>query len=138
MSLKKSILFILSLIIFTVSVSICAFGQTLPDAERTGRALALRDLLQSIEGVAEEPPRVYKTAEGYLRFIGAPPSTYFAVAPGPPGSPGHPPITSRWWGSSTTARAASVTSLIPAEKQGRDVHSNRAVFPSQRVETVAG
>jgi len=59
-------------------------GQSSSDVAIQERAMALRNLLGSIEGISREPPQVFKTKEGYLRFIGAPPSTYFAVATGTP------------------------------------------------------
>jgi len=51
------------------------------DNARAARALAFRELLGSIEGTPREAPRIYKAEEGYLRFVGAPPSTHFPVDP---------------------------------------------------------
>ncbi|NIP51575.1 MAG: hypothetical protein GWN00_22070 [Aliifodinibius sp.] len=56
-----------------------AFGQGPANGTPEARALELEDLLNSVEGVAKEPARVFKTADGYTRFIMAPPSTHFAV-----------------------------------------------------------
>jgi len=56
-----------------------AFGQGPANGTPEGRALELKDLLGSIEGVAKEAPRIFKAPEGYLRFVGAPPSTDFTV-----------------------------------------------------------
>lgn len=61
-----------------------AFGQAPANGTPEGRALELKDLLGSVEGTPREAPQIFKTKEGYLRFIGAPPSTHFAVAPGTP------------------------------------------------------
>ena len=62
-----------------------AFGGAPVENTSATRALALKDMLNSIQGEADEPPRIYKTQEGYLRFIGASPSTHFAVdGTGPP------------------------------------------------------
>jgi hypothetical protein len=46
---------------------------------RTARTSALQDLITSVEGEPKEPIRIFKTKDGYLRFIGAAPSTHFAV-----------------------------------------------------------
>lgn len=51
------------------------------DNARAARALAFRELLGSIEGTPREAPRIYKAEDGYLRFVGAPPSTHFPVDP---------------------------------------------------------
>lgn len=56
-------------------------GQAASGGAEAARALALEELLASVEGVAKESPRTFKTTDGYLRFVGAPPSTHFAVAP---------------------------------------------------------
>jgi len=58
-----------------------AFGQNSSKDIRKARALQLQELSSSIEGVAREPKRTSKSKDGYLRFLGAPPSTHFAVAP---------------------------------------------------------
>lgn len=54
-----------------------AFGQDLPRGSPETRALELLALLGSVEGTAQQHPRVHKTAEGYLRFLMAPRSTHF-------------------------------------------------------------
>lgn len=87
MLLRKRTIIILSLIILIGSFSSMAFGQAPPKGTPEARALELMDLLGSIEGVAEERPRVLKTTEGYLRFVMAPPSTFFAVEPTKRGTP---------------------------------------------------
>jgi len=56
-----------------------SFGQEPVNDARAKRALALQELLSSIEGVSKEPTRTFKTKEGYLRFIGAAPATHFTV-----------------------------------------------------------
>lgn len=81
MSLQKCTLIISSLIVLIVSFSGRGFSQTAPDSAGAGRASALRELLGSIEGTPREAPRIFKTPEGYLRFVGAPPSTRFPVDP---------------------------------------------------------
>jgi len=75
------------LIILVISFYSVAFGQSPSKAPRKARALQLQELLSSIEGVAREPARTFKTKDGYLRFLGAPPSTHFAVAPAKRGTP---------------------------------------------------
>lgn len=35
-------------------------------------------------------------------------------------------------------KAASVTSLIPAAKEGEDIRNGRIIFPSRRIETSGG
>jgi len=81
MPLKKRILVISLLPILIIIFSGRAFGQTPPDSARAERASALRELLGSIEGVAKESPHIFKTKEGYLRFVGVPPLTHFPVDP---------------------------------------------------------
>lgn len=56
-------------------------GQGPADGTPEARASALQELLGSTEGRPREAPRVFKAPEGYLRFVGAPPSTYFPVDP---------------------------------------------------------
>ncbi len=80
MLLKKRII-TGSLIILIISFSSIGFGQEPPKGIPEVRAVELLDLLNSIEGVPAEPPRIFTTQEGYLRFIMAPPSTHFAVEP---------------------------------------------------------
>jgi len=75
MLLKKQTLFISFLLIFIVRFSGSAFSQTAPDSARAARASALRELSGSIEGVAKESPQIFKTKDGYLRFVGAPPES---------------------------------------------------------------
>lgn len=58
-----------------------AFGQAPANGTPEGRALELKDLLGSIEGIPREAPRTFKTPEGYLRFLGSPPSTNFPIDP---------------------------------------------------------
>lgn len=81
MPLKKRFFVISFLLILIISFSGRAFSQTAPDSARAARALALQELLGSIEGIAKEPPLIFKTADGYLRFVGAPLSTNFPVDP---------------------------------------------------------
>jgi len=70
-----------SFIIFIViSFSGKTFGQSSSDVTIQARTSSLKSLLASIEGIAREPPQIFKTKEGYLRFIGAPPLTHFAVS----------------------------------------------------------
>jgi hypothetical protein len=84
---KERIIIIASLTILTVTSSGMVFGQIPIKGMTETRALELESLLDSIEGIAKEPPRVFKTKEGYLRFIGAAPSTNFTVEPGKRGTP---------------------------------------------------
>lgn len=81
MALKGRILVISSLIILIISFPIGAFGQAQANDTPAARASALQELLDSVEGAAEEPPRIFKTKDGYLRFVGTPPSTHFSVEP---------------------------------------------------------
>jgi len=79
--LRRRILHISSLIILVISFYSVAFGQSPSKVPRKARALQLQELSSSIEGAAGEPMRTFKTKEGYLRFLGAPASTHFAVEP---------------------------------------------------------
>ena len=84
MLMKERVITITSLLIFTSLFCGEVSGQSSSDVALQARTSALRNLLGSIEGIAKEPPQVFKTREGYLRFIGAPPSTHFAAAAGTP------------------------------------------------------
>jgi len=81
MLLKRRTIIIRSLIILIsiISFSSTVFGQESAQGTPEGRALELRNLLASVEGVAEEPHRVFQTEEGYLRFIMAPHGTHFGM-----------------------------------------------------------
>ena len=82
-NVRRSIsLYVLPVLVFLATGVV--FAQGPPRGTPEARALDLMDLLDSIEGVDEEPPRVFKTKEGYLRFIMAPPS-----AASPSLRPGH-------------------------------------------------
>ena len=72
MLLKKRAFVIPSLLILIVSFANVGCGKITGKDTPEARALDLMDLLDSIEGVDEEPPRIFKTKEGYLRFIMAP------------------------------------------------------------------
>lgn len=78
---KKGTIIISSVIFLIVSFSSIVFGQEVIVGTLENRSTELRNLLDSIEGVMNEPPRIHLTKDGYLRFIMAPPSTYFAVEP---------------------------------------------------------
>lgn len=77
MRLKKYGFITASFVILVFSLPRPAFGQGLPRGSPEASAMQLLDLLRSIEGVAKEPPRVFDTRDGYLRFVMAPPSTHF-------------------------------------------------------------
>ena len=78
MVLTKWTTTISSLIILTVTSSSVAFEQVPLKGTAEGRALELRELLESIEGQPKEPPRAFRTNEGYLRFVMAPKPTSIA------------------------------------------------------------
>ena len=80
----KGRLLIITLVLLVSIRTDTGFSQRPINNTQATRALKFRELLGSIEGIGEEPARIFKTPEGYLRFIGAPPSTHFAVAPGTP------------------------------------------------------
>ena len=84
MLLKEGTLLIASVITLLMSLTSPDFAQS---AANAARALALEELLDSIEGVGEEPPRVFTTKDGYLRFVMAPPSNHFAVTAAARGTP---------------------------------------------------
>ena len=69
------------IILIIIAFPNAGFGQSSSGGACQARASALSDLLGSIDGIAKEPPRVFKTKDEYLRFIMAPPSTVFAVTP---------------------------------------------------------
>jgi len=78
LSRKKLILVAVLPVVWLLGAS-SAFGQGPANGTRAARALALKEMLGSIEGIAKEPPLIFKTADGYLRFVGAAPSTDFTV-----------------------------------------------------------
>jgi len=83
MRIKGFSLTAVSFIVFIViGFSSKTFGQSSSDVTVQARTSALKDLITSVEGQPKEPIRIFKTKDGYLRFIGAAPSTYFAIAPG--------------------------------------------------------
>jgi len=85
-NLSKLILLVV-LVALALLGSNTAFGQSPANGTIEERAIELRNLLASIEGVLVEPPRIHLTKDGYLRFIMAPPSTHFAVEPANRGTP---------------------------------------------------
>ena len=84
---KERVIIIVLLIILIITFSNPAVGQTPVKGTPQARALEFKSLLSSLEGVPHEPPRVFRTGKGYLRFVGAPPSTYFTVEPSKGGTP---------------------------------------------------
>ena len=74
---KKRTFIIALLIALAVTFTNIGFGQGIPGGSPEERALELRNLLDTIDGVAEERPWVFRSKAGYLRFIMAPPSTHF-------------------------------------------------------------
>jgi Zn-dependent metalloprotease len=77
---KERVIIIVLLTILITTFSNAVAGQAPIKSTSEARALELKGLLSSLEGVPHEPPRVFRTGEGYLRFIGAPPLTHFQVA----------------------------------------------------------
>ena len=55
-----------------------------PRGSPQSRTAQLRQLVDTAEGPAEEPPRFLRTADGYLRFIAAAPNTPLAVSTAAP------------------------------------------------------
>ena len=79
--MRRRILYVSCLIVIVIMLSSVAFDQVPPKDTQKARALQLEELRASIDGAAGEPARTFKTKDGYLRFLGAPPSTHFPVAP---------------------------------------------------------
>ena len=46
------------------------------------RGAELGNLLRTVEGAAAEPPRTFRTTDGYVRFLSAPPARRFPAAAG--------------------------------------------------------
>lgn len=84
MSAKERIIICAVVVWLWVSFSRIGFAGAVGNDARAVRTSALKDLITSVEGTPKEPARIFKTKDGYLRFIGAAPSTYFAVATGTP------------------------------------------------------
>jgi parallel beta-helix repeat protein len=72
---------IVGMVLVLVLMGPVVLGQKPAAAGKAARESALRDLLDSVEGVAKKQERINKTREGYLRFIGAAQTTHFPVAP---------------------------------------------------------
>jgi len=70
---------VVMLVVF-VSMGAAVWGQAAANG-RAARASALEDLLGLVEGAVGGTPRISKTKEGYLRFVGAPRSGHFSVEP---------------------------------------------------------
>ncbi|MHC4159495.1 MAG: hypothetical protein ACYSSO_10500, partial [Planctomycetota bacterium] len=62
---------IVGMVLVLVLMGPVVLGQKPAAAGKAARESALRDLLDSVEGVAKKQERINKTREGYLRFIGA-------------------------------------------------------------------
>ena len=84
MLLKERISVIRSVIILILTFCSAGSREAIANEARALRSSALNDLKTSIIGSPKEPARIFKTKDGYLRFIGAAPSTYFAVSAGTP------------------------------------------------------
>jgi len=57
-------------------------GQAVSRGSPSARGAELRRLLRAVEGADAEPARTFRTPEGYVRFLSAPPATRFSVAAG--------------------------------------------------------
>jgi hypothetical protein len=79
MLLKERIPVIRSVIILILTFCSAGLGEAIANEARAVRTSALKDLITSVEGTPKEPARIFRTREEYLRFVGAPPSTHFAV-----------------------------------------------------------
>jgi len=77
---KERISVIRPVIILILTFCGTGLAEAIANEIRAERTSALKDLIASVEGTPKEPTRIFKTKDGYLRFIGAAPSTYFAVA----------------------------------------------------------
>jgi hypothetical protein len=84
MSAIKRITICAVVIWFGVNFSRIELAEAIDNEARVARTSALKDLIASVEGQPKEPIRIFKTKDGYLRFIGAAPSTYFSVTAGTP------------------------------------------------------
>jgi len=82
MLLKERISVIRSVIILILTFCSAGLGEAIANEARALRSSAFNDLKTSIIVSPKEPARIFKTKDGYLRFIGAAPSTYFTVSPG--------------------------------------------------------
>jgi hypothetical protein len=87
MSAIKRITICAVVIWFGVNFSRIGLAEAIDNEARVARTSALKDLTNSVEGTPKEPARIFRTRDGYLRFIGAAPSTHFAVEPSERGTP---------------------------------------------------
>jgi Zn-dependent metalloprotease len=83
-NVRKLILLVMLIVLLPGCI---VFGQGPPKGTPEARAEELRNLLDSIEGISGESPRIHLTKDGYLRFIMAPSSAYFPVEPAKRGTP---------------------------------------------------
>ncbi len=75
---KKPVIWIV-LSVMILSGGKVVLGQGPPQGKPLARASQLREVLDTIENVAKERPRIFRTNDAYVRFLMAPPSTHFAV-----------------------------------------------------------
>jgi len=78
---KERISVIRPVIILILTFCGTGLAEAIANEIRAARTSALNDLKTSIIGSPKEPARIFKTKDGYLRFIGAATSTYFAAEP---------------------------------------------------------
>jgi hypothetical protein len=114
MLLKKRTIIIRSVIILIVSFCSMVFGQEMTGGTPETRAAELRNLLDSIEGVSVEPPRIHLTKDGYLRFIMAPQGAHFGTAETSSRKPEEiaEPFLEKWRGLLVSESSAVVFDVI--------------------------
>ncbi|NIP51572.1 MAG: hypothetical protein GWN00_22055 [Aliifodinibius sp.] len=80
-TIKNQICSFVFVVVLLIVSDLCV-GGTVVNNKVAARASKLKDLLGSLEGErTKEAPRIFKTPEGHLRFLGSPPSTHFPVDP---------------------------------------------------------
>jgi Zn-dependent metalloprotease len=72
----------ITIILIVLTCSSKGLAAASHNAAVSGRRTALKNLINSTSGIPKEPARIFKTNDGYLRFVGAAPSTHFVAKAG--------------------------------------------------------
>jgi hypothetical protein len=76
--IRKLIVWIVLPIVILSGCKVEPVNEPLQEALQT-RAFELREVLDTIENIPKEPPKIFRTDDAYVRFMMAPPSTHFDV-----------------------------------------------------------
>jgi len=104
----------------TLFLAGAVLGQGPPGDGVEARRQRQKELVQSIVGTSRERTRILTTADGYLRFLMAPPGTHFAVEPGKPGTPQETAgaFLGAWWGLFANRSASIGFQVVKIDRAG--------------------